>query len=96
MRIKILAAALVIALALVWALRPPAKPQAAPGMILASEEELETPGLAPVSDMNGVLQYLSGGGNGDILILRLPESRSFISSGEPAIIRAADYSRRQP
>jgi hypothetical protein len=26
------------------------------------------------------------------VIIRLPESRSFMSSGEPAIIRAADYS----
>jgi anti-sigma factor RsiW len=60
-------------------------------MILASEEDM--PGVFP-ADMNGVLQYL--GSDGDILILKLPESRHFVSFGEPAIIKAADYSRRQP
>ena len=88
-------AALLIAAAFFWP-RSPAEPAAIPGMILASEEDLETPGIMPVSDIKGVLQYLDGGDSGDILILRLPESRSFISSGEPAIIKAADYSRRQP
>ena len=61
-------------------------------MVLASEEDM--PGIIP-ADMNGVLQYLSSDGS-DILILRLPESRNFFSSGEPAIINAADYSRRRP
>jgi len=62
--------------------------------ILASEEE-EMPSLIPAAqDMNGLLQLLSNDGS-DVLILRLPESRSFARSGEPAIIRAADYSRGQ-
>jgi hypothetical protein len=47
--------------------------------------------MAPVSDLSGVLQYL-GDDSPDIVIIRLPESRSFMSSGEPAIIRAAEYS----
>jgi anti-sigma factor RsiW len=59
--------------------------------ILASEEEI--PGLIPAADMNGVLQYL-GADTSDILILKLPESRNFLRSGEPAIIRAADYQRK--
>jgi anti-sigma factor RsiW len=59
--------------------------------ILASEEEL--PDLVPVADMNGVLQYL-GVDSSDTLIIKLPESRNFLRSGEPAIIRAADYQRR--
>jgi hypothetical protein len=61
-------------------------------MILAAEEDM--PGIIP-ADMNSVLQYLNSDGT-DIIILRLPESRNFISSGEPAIIKAADYSRRGP
>jgi hypothetical protein len=89
------AALIVFALAMFW-LKRPAEPAAMPNMILASEEDLGPAGMAPVSDMNGVLQYLSGADSGDILILRLPESRNFTSSGEPAIIRAADYSRRRP
>jgi hypothetical protein len=62
--------------------------------ILASEEEI--PGIIPAAtDLNGVLQYLGADGS-DIIILRLPESKNFFRAGEPAIIRAADYSRRRP
>jgi len=63
-------------------------------IILAAEEEI--PGIIPAAtDLNGVLQYL-GADSSDIIILRLPESRNFSRAGEPAIIRAADYSRRHP
>jgi anti-sigma factor RsiW len=47
--------------------------------------------IVPVSDLNGVLQYLGNDDSPDIVIIRLPESRSFMSSGEPAMIRAAEY-----
>ena len=59
---------------------------------IAAEEEI--PGVIPAADINGVLQYLTSDG-ADVIILRLPESRSFFRTGDP-IIRAADYSRRQP
>jgi len=60
--------------------------------ILASEEE-DMPSVIPAAqDMNGLLQLLGSDGT-DVLILRLPESRNFSRAGEPAIIRAADYSR---
>ncbi|WP_461246016.1 anti-sigma factor family protein [Treponema sp. R6D11] len=63
-------------------------------IILAAEEEI--PEILPAAtDLNGVLQYL-GADSSDIIILRLPESRNFSRAGEPAIIRAADYSRRHP
>jgi len=63
-------------------------------IILAAEEEI--PEIIPAAtDLNGVLQYL-GADSSDIIILRLPESRNFSRVGEPAIIRAADYSRRHP
>jgi anti-sigma factor RsiW len=52
-------------------------------------------GIAPVSDITGVLQYLSSQDSADYVIIRLPESRNFSSSGEPALLKAADYSRRQ-
>lgn len=61
--------------------------------ILAAEDAM--PAIIPAADMtdiNGILQYLGSDGN-EIIILRLPESSSFISSGEPAILRAADYQR---
>jgi hypothetical protein len=54
---------------------------------------LDVQGMVPVSDMNGVLQYL-GNQDPDMVIIRLPESKSFSSAGEPTIIKAADYPRR--
>jgi hypothetical protein len=48
----------------------------------------------PAVDMNGVLQYLGNDDTADIVIIRLPESKSFMSLGEPSIMKAADYSRR--
>jgi anti-sigma factor RsiW len=62
---------------------------AAPANPALAALEMQT--LVPVTDMNGVLQYLGNDDLADIVIIRLPESRSFNSYGEPAIIRAADY-----
>ena len=61
-------------------------------MAITAETEV-LPNVIPLSGMESVLQYLGGTDSGDILILRLPESRNFTSYGEPTIIRAADYSR---
>jgi thioredoxin-related protein len=60
---------------------------------LATEMERieEIPGIIPTTDISGVLQYLTPTAN--IIILQLPESANFFRSGEPAIIRAADYQR---
>ena len=52
-------------------------------------------GMVPTTDMTSVLNYLSGLDNGDFMVIRLPETRSFVHTGEPALINAADYSRRQ-
>jgi len=65
---------------------------ASTGFALAAEEE---PGIIPMADLNSVLQYLGADGS-EIIILQLPESKSFLRSGEPAIVRAADYTRRTP
>jgi hypothetical protein len=51
-------------------------------------------GMVNIQDMAGVLQYLSSQDNGDFMVIRLPESRTFSRIGEPALINAADYSRR--
>jgi hypothetical protein len=58
-------------------------------------EEDTIPDITPVSDINSILQYL-GAGDSNVIILQLPESKDFKRSGEPAIIRAADYSGRRP
>jgi len=59
-------------------------------IILAAEE---IP-VFPAVDLNSVFQYLISEST-EIIILQLPESRSFHRTGDPAIIRAADY-RRTP
>ena len=55
-------------------------------------------GIIPMQDMAGVLQYLSSQDYGDFMVIRLPESRKFSRIGEhigePALINATDYSRR--
>jgi hypothetical protein len=57
--------------------------------------DIDMPGITPVSDMTDVLRYLGQDNSGtDFMIIRLPETKHFMSAGEPAIIRAADYSRR--
>ena len=55
---------------------------------------LNDTGMVNIQDMAGVLQYLSSQDNGDFMVIRLPESRTFTRIGEPALINAADYSRR--
>jgi hypothetical protein len=82
------------------------KDQPFPNMTLSSEEYSIQPAqgngfpnfdpkLSAMRDLDEVIQYLGSSESGDILIFRLPESRNFFSSGEPAIIKAADYSRRR-
>jgi anti-sigma factor RsiW len=85
---------MLIALALLWITRSPGKIQPVNMAITAETETI--PGILPVSGMENVLQYLDGNDAGEIIILRLPESRKFASYGEPAIIKAADYSPNMP
>jgi len=68
------------------------EPASRANFALIAEEE---PGVIPMTDLNSVLQYLGADGS-DIIILQLPESKSFLKAGEPAIVRAADYTRRNP
>jgi hypothetical protein len=88
------AAAIIVAvIAFVWirgGLIKPADQNLRSSFQIAVDEEIP---YFPAMDMNTVLQYLDAGGT-EILIIQLPESRSFLRTGEPAVIRAADYSRR--
>jgi len=80
-----------IALAFLWMTRTPGKTET-PNMAITAETEI-IPDITQFSGMDSVLQYLGGNDTGDIIILKLPESRNFASYGEPAIVKAADYSR---
>lgn len=91
------AVAAMVAVALVAALvggilsnpRPPAAIIAGPG------GGVDMQSIIPVTNMAGVLQYLEKQDtSADIVIIRLPETQNFMSIGEPALVRAADYSRR--
>lgn len=62
----------------------------------AMDTGFDPAGMVQATNLNGVLQYLGTKDSGDTVILRLPETRSFFSTGEPAMIKAADYSRRKP
>ena len=57
--------------------------------------ENEIPGVIPTASINDVLKYLSSEGT-DVIILTLPESQNFYRTGDPGIIRAADFARSYP
>jgi hypothetical protein len=63
---------------------------------IAAGMSLDVQGIIPVSDMNSVLQYLGDDNSADFMIIRLPDIQSFSSAGQPTIIKASDYSRRNP
>jgi anti-sigma factor RsiW len=86
------AAALVFAFAMLLSGRPAARIH---DTAVAAEMGLDVQGIA-AQDISGVLKYLGSEDTADIVIIRLPESKSFTSLGEPTIIKAADYSRRNP
>ncbi|MDR0376858.1 MAG: hypothetical protein LBH70_03605 [Spirochaetaceae bacterium] len=72
----------------------PSSPDRIPDTVVSAGLDLDAPGIVPVSTMNDVLQYIGQDNSGtDFMIIRLPETKHFMRSGEPAIIRAADYSR---
>ncbi|MDR2020293.1 MAG: zf-HC2 domain-containing protein [Treponema sp.] len=83
------AAVLVFALAMLFAGRSFVKVEDVP---VAAGMGVDLQNI-PASDFNGMFQYLGGEDSADIVIIRLPESRSFTSLGEPALVKAADYSR---
>ncbi|MCL2043405.1 MAG: zf-HC2 domain-containing protein [Treponema sp.] len=86
-------ALLFVALAFVLGTRVPVATET-PGMAILPDDDFDMPAIIPVSDMNDVLQYLGIRDAGELLIMQLPESRNFVTNGEPAIIRAADYSQQ--
>jgi len=87
--VPVAAALLVVALAFAW-MQWPSDADEMAGVIFASDNEFDV----PVHDIESVIEYLIARSGSEMLILRLPETQSFVSNGEPAIIRAADYSRQ--
>ena len=52
------------------------------------------PEILPTASMSELLEFIAPNTGANIIILQLPESKNFSRAGEPAIIRAADYTRR--
>ena len=90
------AAAIIIAVMFfaVLGIRKGPQPQLQEPIAAAAGIGLDDRGIVPMQDMNQVIQYLSTQDYGDYMVIRLPETRKFSQSGEPALINAADYSRR--
>jgi len=84
------AAVLVAGLAFAWALASPGPGAGQGATLISSEAEF---GL-PVDGIESVIEYLIGRSGSDVLMMRLPDDQSFVSSGESAVILAADYSRQ--
>jgi hypothetical protein len=61
-----------------------------PVISLVSETDL----YAQAQDMASIIEYLISRGGDEMTILRLPDTQSFAASGEPAVVRAADYHRQ--
>jgi anti-sigma factor RsiW len=55
---------------------------------------LDAQNIIPSADLARIIQYLDAQEDASsMMIINLPETENFTSSGEPALIRAADYSR---
>lgn len=63
---------------------------------LPDEIDLEnnTSETVNISNMNDVLQFLENDGDSNIVIIKLPESKSFNRYGEPRLLNASEHPRR--
>jgi hypothetical protein len=87
------AAMVILALAVMLIDRIPGPVRQEPAV--ADGRGLDVQGVIPISGMNDILQYLSNGGTDDMVIIHLPESRRFTASGDPVIVKEADYQARR-
>ena len=93
------AAAAVLILTLFLTFRgvdPLPQPQPEPVAVLSDHVQIYLDDAIPIQDMISILEYLSSQGGGDVTVIQLPSDRRFDRAGEPALINAADYTRRFP
>jgi hypothetical protein len=70
---------------------PAAGTAAVPAAISSIDFADGIPEIPAAANLGDVLQYLNSGGDGDFVILRLPESHRFNAYDEPRFITTADY-----
>ncbi|MDR0670004.1 MAG: zf-HC2 domain-containing protein [Treponema sp.] len=86
------AAAFVFILGSRWLNPPSVPPSTSPFISMDSGGiDMEFRDIPAVMDGTDLFQYLENADSSEIMIIRLPENRSFRSAGEPTIIKAADY-----
>ena len=89
------AAAAILIITAILAIRGLNKPVEQKYIDLMAGIESERQEVFPDSDdLSEIIRYLASRESSDYLIIQLPDSRNFTNLGEPALIRAADYSRR--
>lgn len=59
-----------------------------PDMALGTDFEVQA------EDIQSVIEYLVTRDGADTEVMRLPESRRFVSNGKPTLVRSSDYSRQ--
>lgn len=80
------AAAAVFALMAFLVFRPFSRSQSSIPRIAAQEETI------PTMDIPAILRYLEAReGSDGVMVIQLPDSGSFVPTGEPTLIKAADY-----
>jgi hypothetical protein len=51
--------------------------------------------VVPISNMEEVLRYFDARNEGDFVLVHLPESKQFMSSGDPTYLRASEHPKFQ-
>jgi anti-sigma factor RsiW len=86
------AAVLLVAFVAAWA-GGPLVARATPTQALAQIADQNALAI-PVSELSSVLSYLDAqDASTGIVIIKLPEAQQFVQSGQPSLVRAADYAR---
>ena len=65
-----------------------------PAAVTQDHIQVDLDGFLYLDDMNSIIQYLSAMDGTNVMIINLPESSRLSRSGEPMLMNASDYSRR--
>ncbi|MDR0662487.1 MAG: hypothetical protein LBF80_00180 [Spirochaetaceae bacterium] len=66
------------------------------GIAVSSDYDIDIPDITPIPNMDTILRYLETDDTSNIVIIKLPERKKFNRYGEPAFIKNAADSGREP